>query len=457
MKYRIIFPVIFIISSFLGIFVAILNNNIIDEPQITNKKNIPPQKKEEEKTPSKQNEKNKNKIINDNDFLNEENENDEKKKQNSDESKKDINDEKEKQNSDENTEEKKKEKNDEEKIKNNNEYNKENNEQTKKEIKNKSNQGRNNIHLALNLDNKYIYPCIVFLTSLLENRANETFYIIHAMVSKNLKKEYFPKINKVIDKYGKHASNITYYNMGDDFKGAITGSHISTAAYYRIALPSLVPYVDRIIYTDVDVIDFVDLTEMYNIEFENKSYFAGTLDQIGLLGELKSLKVFTKKYMNSGILVMNLKGMRENGIEQKIRNYIFSHYLDHHDQTAINAVCYDNWQILSLKYAILDFGTFKDLVTWNNKQDKLYRYNDLEMNLAFYSPTLLHYAGWTKPWDQGLKKCNAEYWWYFAKMSDFYQEILKHYKFDEKKIEELIKKIPKDGGLLKRNYKKLKN
>jgi lipopolysaccharide biosynthesis glycosyltransferase len=274
------------------------------------------------------------------------------------------------------------------------------------------------------------------------------------MTSKNLRQEYFTKINSLMEKQGKDISNVTYYNMGDDFKGAITGTHISTAAYYRIALPSLLPYVDKIIYTDTDVLNFCDLSEMYSLEFKDKMYFMGTLDQIGLLNELKSLGIITKKYMNSGILLMNLKGMRKDGIEQKIRKYIFSHYLDHHDQTAINGACYENYEILSFKYATFNFKSFENMVEWNNKQDKLYRYNDLELRQGFYEPRLLHFAGWTKPWDKKWKNINGEYWWYYAKKSGFYDEILRAYGFSKDVIEKKLEKIPEDGGLMKRNYKK---
>ena len=305
------------------------------------------------------------------------------------------------------------------------------------------------------MDNKYIYPLLVFLTSLFDNRANSTFYIHHLLHYKNIRNEYVSKINSFIEKYGKDVSNITYYNMGDDFKGAITGTHISIVSYYRIALPSLLPNVDKIIYIDTDVINFKDLSEMYSLEFKDNIYFRGTLDQIGLLGELKSLGVYTKKYMNAGIIMMNLKGMRKDGIEQKIRKYIFTHYLDHHDQTAINGACYDNWDILSIKYAIFVFNSFNDLIAWNDKQDKLYRYNNMELHQAFYEPTLLHYVGWTKPWDKKYSKINGEYWWYYAKKSGYYQEILDNYRYSRDTIEKLLEKIPKDGGLLKRNYKPL--
>ena len=40
-------------------------------------------------------------------------------------------------------------------------------------------------------------------------------------------------------------------------------------------------------------------------------------------------------------------------------------------------------------------------------------------------------------------------------MSGFYKEILKNYNINFNEIEILLKQIPKDGGLLKRNYKKI--
>ncbi len=439
MDNRIIFLIIILSSSFIGIFFGVINNDIVQEKQNNLQKNE--NKKIYEKDDKdiltsdinpKDNEsdKNKEKITKINDFINED-----------DEEQKNKTDDKETEDKNKNTENKEKET--------------DKTEQDNKEKENIiDNNGINYIHLGLALDNKYLYPLLVCLTSILENRAKTTFYIIHIQVSKNLNKGYFEKINKLIERYGKEASNITYYNMGDDFRGAITGSHISTAAYYRIALPSLLPNVDKIIYTDTDVINFKDLYEMYSLKFNDKKYFMGTLDQIGLLNELKQLGIYTQKYMNSGILLMNLKGMRKDGIEQKIRKFIFSHYLDHHDQTAINGACYDNYEILSFKYATFVFNSLKDMKEWNNKQNKLYRYNDYELNQAFYEPILLHYAGWTKPWDKSYSKINGEYWWYYAKLSGFYEEILKNYNFDKNTIEKKLEKIPKDGGLLKRNYKK---
>ena len=91
---------------------------------------------------------------------------------------------------------------------------------------------------------------------------------------------------------------------------------------------------------------------------------------------------------------------------------------------------------------------------FNNKQNKLYRYNDKELNQAFYDPCLLHYVGWTKPWDKPDHRVYDKYWWYYAKISGFYDEILRNYNIDKTIVEKMLAKIPKDGGLIKINYRK---
>ena len=313
----------------------------------------------------------------------------------------------------------------------------------------------NYINIGINIDNKYIYPCIVFLTSLLNNRAKSTFYIIHILTNTSLRNDTYNKVNEVIKQFGKNFCNVSYYDMGEQFKGATSGEYISTAAYYRISLPSLLHNVDKLIYCDTDVINFEDLSEMYKIQLDNNTYFCGALDFVGLIGEVSTFVSHIEKYMNSGIIIMNLQAMRNNGIEEKIRQFVSNHFLNHHEQTAINAICYDNFKILPYKYATFAlFNSTDSIIKFNNEQNEKYRYNESELIQAFYQPVSLHYAGWTKPWHKKYNLMNSAYWWYYAKKSGFYEEILEHYEFLKNDTEAILKTIPSDGGLLKRNYKK---
>ena len=255
----------------------------------------------------------------------------------------------------------------------------------------------NRIHIAISVDNNYIYPCIVYLTSLLNNRGKSTFYNIHILTNNNITKESMNKMNKIIDQFGKNSAVLEYYNLEGDFKDAST-KNFPLAAYYRISLPSLLPNVDKIIYTDIDAINLEDLTQMYNIELKDNIYFCGTLDTISLTKELKQFGIKANKYINAGIMLINLKAMRNDGIEGKIKEFISSHYLRLADQTAINAVCYNNIQILPYKYAIFANDLFKELVKLNKQQDASYRFNKSELIRAFNEPTFFHYFAFNKPW-----------------------------------------------------------
>ena len=266
------------------------------------------------------------------------------------------------------------------------------------------------------------------------------------------------KINKLIGTFGNNHVEIKFYNLEGDFKGA-TNKSFPLAAYYRLSLPSLLTNIDKIIYTDLDGIILDDLSEMYSIEFKKNMYFCGTLDYAHMVNEIKNFSIIINKYINSGFLLINLKEIRNDGIEKKLREFVSSNELPMADQTAINAVCNSNIQILSYKYSLFALDSFEQLVNLNKNQDAMYRFNNSELKKAFDEPLFFHYFDGTKPFKKyNFKpKFNRVYWWYYAKMSGFYKEILEFYKFNITGIEKLINQIPEDGGLLKRNYKKLIN
>lgn len=169
------------------------------------------------------------------------------------------------------------------------------------------------------------------------------------------------KINKLIGTFGNNHVEIKFYNLEGDFKGA-TNKSFPLAAYYRISLPSLLTNIDKIIYTDLDGIILDDLSEMYSIEFKKNMYFCGTLDYAHMVNEIKNFSIIINKYINSGFLLINLKEIRNDGIEKKLREFISSHELPMADQTAINAVCNSNIQILSYKYSLFALDSFKQLL-----------------------------------------------------------------------------------------------
>ena len=311
-----------------------------------------------------------------------------------------------------------------------------------------------NIHLSNIIDDKYIYPFLIYLTSLLDNRANSTFYTIHLLTNNNLTEKSKTKINKIINKFGNNSVKLIYYNLEDYFKNSTT-LYLRAAVYYKLALPSLLPDIDKIIYIDGDIINLEDLTEMYNIELKENIYFGGVIDYIEHLDELKEFGISSDKYINAGVLLINLKALRENSIEKKLNDFVSSHNLKFLEQTAINCVCYNNIQVLPYKYNVFAFPKFDEFIKFNEEQNMKYRINVSELNKTFNEPTLFHYVNLEKPWSKLGAKPNKAYWWYYAKMSGFFREIIYIYKFKLHRIRRLLRSIGKDGGLLRKKIKKI--
>lgn len=95
---------------------------------------------------------------------------------------------------------------------------------------------------------------------------------------------------------------------------------------------------DRILYLDNDVICRSDPSEFYYQDLTDFS-LAGTLDYYG------SWFFYTKPpmrdYLNSGVLLLNLKRIRQNGLFEKCREKCKNEEMFMPDQSAINKLCRD--------------------------------------------------------------------------------------------------------------------
>ena len=161
---------------------------------------------------------------------------------------------------------------------------------------NKVNYRNNLIHIMVNLDDNYIYPLIVSITSAMTNaKKNKTTLIYHILCSKNLQKNNIYKLKSLLLIFPSNLEMI-FYNMGNCFI-KYKYQKYSQVTYYRLISPIFIP-LDRIIYLDCDVLIFKDLYELYQTPFNN-NYVLGFLDILS--GGIDYLGIPSEKYINAGI------------------------------------------------------------------------------------------------------------------------------------------------------------
>ena len=394
MKYSGNFIIIVIISSISGIFFAILNNDLtIDHP-----KNYFLQK-------------------NDNSFQDQSKEN-----KNLEITKNEIEEEykKSEKENNKNFEEEIKKKYNEEK-KNTNENQEEIVERTKNtNIHKYKEDGKIIIACAYALDNAYVFPTLVAMTSLVENASKKTFYDIYALIGSGFKNKY-KRVLLSVQKKHKDNCKINFIDMADKFKKVDVNKKIPVSSYYRLELPSLLPDINRIIFMDGDTAVFEDLTELITIDMKN-NYIMGFLDSMP--DAIESFGVKNATVLCAGVLLLDLDALRKNNIQEKMYKFINDNLgkLEQHDQTVINVVCQNNIGILPPKFGIFGFESEEHALEHNERQRPWLKYDKQEFINAYHHPTILHYV-WPKPFWRKPVLFNE--WWKYAKISGFYYWIHK--------------------------------
>ena len=304
------------------------------------------------------------------------------------------------------------------------------------ELKNK----KNNINIAMAFNDGYIYPILVSMESVLSNsNKHESFITYHLLCCYNVIENTLSKIKSFLNRYPLNLE-IVFYNMGNTFIN-LEKSRLTQVTFYRLLLPILIN-IERILYLDGDTLTFKDLREMYNLDF-NDTYILGTLDYLS--NGVDYLELKSEKYINAGVILMNLEKLRNDKKYVELINIVNKVQLRNEDQTAINYILYPKIGILPYKYNIFNFYDELDIKVYSDKLR--INVNISEIAEVLKDPTIIHHVICSpKPWDPNSNymdsvsgcrqrpncscKRSHEIWLSFANKTDFYKEILLQYKIE---------------------------
>ena len=206
------------------------------------------------------------------------------------------------------------------------------------------------IHICFNYhDGYYILPQVM-VASLLDTKNPDTQYTLHVMYN-TLRNELKNKLEEIVD----NRAIVNYIDMSSEFS-LYKEDCWNVTAMYRLAIAEHLKNVDKIIYIDGDCLVFDDLTNMYNIDM-NDNLFMGQADYKKTFKICCNLmKTDFKKYICSGVMLMNLKLLREYNFKDKVNDYLNRNNGDTHcsaDQGVLNYLCKDKIDYLPARYGFL--------------------------------------------------------------------------------------------------------
>lgn len=273
----------------------------------------------------------------------------------------------------------------------------------------------NEIPVVFTPDENFMVQTAVSILSMLQSKRNDTIYHFYILVSEDINRDSLEYIERIKNIYSDFQYEVTYFDSKAIDGIKVNTAHVTSSTFYRLLLSKIYDF-DKCMYHDGDILVNDDLSDMYNIDMGD-SYIAsvkaiGQQQDGGIANDLINTWGFKslEQYVFAGDLTMNLKLIREKGIDDFFIEEMKKGY-PQQDQDVLNYCCYDHISFLPLKYCMLSRWTDNNGIYGFKKQV----YTESEIAEAKETPAIIHYAGAiAKPWIN-VRAAYANEWWDLAK------------------------------------------
>lgn len=266
-------------------------------------------------------------------------------------------------------------------------------------------------------DNNYAHVMGTSLYSLLDHNQLDLDFDIH-IISNGISDENKNRIKEIADRFQR---NIFFYDLENSLFRLVGNDPLwNITTYARLFIAEILPEtVDHILYVDGDTIILRELRYLFELDMRDNNIIYGVLDRYNK-GSIERLGLKEKVYVNSGIMLMNLKIWREKGIPDQVRLHLKERKWKFADQDILNFELNGHIGILPMEYNMYMFSrkmpyeqaiklSFDGIEQFYTKKD----YEYAQKNTA-----IVHFAGslFNRPWQKNSRQTDHEYFdMYYSK------------------------------------------
>ena len=280
-------------------------------------------------------------------------------------------------------------------------------------------------------DDNYAPQLTTTVYSAMKN-ADPTYFYDVVVLQRNIawdKQERLRDFFKQFPNMSLRFTNVERELSGYDL--STNNAHISIETYYRFLIQKLLPFYDKVLYLDSDIVINGDISKLYNTDLQGK--LLGAIRDIDFLANLNvkhgkrmgyAKNVLKMKnpydYFQAGVLVLNTKAMRERYTIKQWLTYASNPAFIYNDQDVLNAHCEGEVLYLPWEWNVVhDCGGRVGNLFVQAPNDIYDAYMKSRNN-----PQIIHYAGFQKPWTD--PDCDfASIYWRYARETPFYERLLK--------------------------------
>lgn len=239
--------------------------------------------------------------------------------------------------------------------------------------------------------------------------SNPEGYFDFYVMSRDLQEKHLEELQKTFNKQFRF--HLIFITDNDIQLFPVVEKRYPVEIYFRLFAAKYLPEnLDRVLYLDTDIVVINSLSQLYEMDFQN-CYFIGTTHVQKLIHKFHEIRLDMNKahvYLNTGVLLINLKLLRNINVEGEVKDFIWKNKrkLMLPDQDIISALYGDKVKLVDdLKYNLGERGL------------RLYQIRNkvvLDLDWIRKHTVIVHYYGRNKPWKKN----------YSGILNIFYQEVL---------------------------------
>lgn len=274
----------------------------------------------------------------------------------------------------------------------------------------------NKMVIACASSQEYAPYLSVYLQSIKEHASSDKFYDI--IIFENSWSEDTQKRVKL--SFATRNISIRFYNPDSFFRGVnlyTTFEYFSRECYYRLVAPLVLCNFDRILYTDIDLVVLGDIEAVFSIDMGGKAIAAAPEPIWGNFCSANTtikgtnireytdnvLKIKPSEYHNTGVMLIDVEKYNKLDSFSKLLSLVKNNRFLYQEQDALNMVFKDDVVDLAQEWNYVIFKSHSSGYPENAK--------------------LCHFPSAPKPWTFPARPLGY-IWWYYARRSPFYEEIL---------------------------------
>ncbi|MBM6774807.1 DUF4422 domain-containing protein [Olsenella profusa] len=289
------------------------------------------------------------------------------------------------------------------------------------------------VPVVLAADDGYVPMLATTVHSMLANASRERRYDV-IVLERGISAEHKGLMTAFLAERHPNAT-LRFQDVGNIVAGhelSTSNPHISAETYYRFLIQDLLPFYEKVLYLDSDLIVEGDVAELFDTDMKGNAVAAvRDVDFAGNLGYRDGRRKHYARevlgmsdpfgYFQAGVLLLDTAVMRSIHTVDEWLGMAEDTRLIYNDQDALNAACQGR-----VTYLDASWNVMTDLA---GRVDRVFSYAPARIFKDYQRSRscvrIIHYAGVEKPWN--TVNCDlAEHYWRYARETPFYEALVAH-------------------------------